>query len=88
MKLNKDYIMSELGDESVLVPTGQASSDFHGVIRLNETAAFIVNCMKKDAEAEKIAEALTGEYDVDIQTAEKHVTSVLEKLRKIGAIDE
>ena len=48
MKLNKEFILSELGDDMLLVPTGKAAVELHGVIRLNETAAFLINCLQED----------------------------------------
>ena len=88
MKLKNDFMVTELGDERILVPVGQAGMELRGVIRLNHTAAFIIDCLKENTEMEKIADALTGEYEVDRQTAEIHVKNLLDQLRELGALEE
>ena len=51
MKLNPDFIMQEMeAGVSVLVPTGDSSQKFHGIIRLNESAAFIVKALAEETE--------------------------------------
>ena len=45
MKLINDCSTVELDGELILVPIGKAREKVHGIIRFNETAAFIVNCL-------------------------------------------
>ena len=49
MKLKDSFMTQDIDDTQFLVPVGAEA--FSGVVRSNKTAAFIVNCMKKDAEA-------------------------------------
>ena len=79
--------MTRLGEESILVPVGTATADFRGVIRLNETAAFIVEQIKNGASAEQIADAITREYEIDRDAALRNVESVIAKLMEIHAIE-
>ena len=48
MKLKSGFITHNVGKTQMMVATGSASSTFHGLVRSNETAAFIVNCLKKE----------------------------------------
>ena len=41
MQIKDGYVMKKLGLGYVVVTVGQASEDFNGVIRLNETGAFL-----------------------------------------------
>lgn len=75
-----------LGEETLLVPGIGEEEQFHGVIRLNETAAFITELLRKNVTEEEIIEALLREYDVERPVAEKHVKAVLNTLRSIGAL--
>ena len=72
----------------LLVPTGKAAVELHGVIRLNETAAFLINCLQEDVERGQLVDALISEYDVERTTAENHVNALLDKLRELGAVAE
>ena len=64
------------------------SSSFAGLIRSNKTAAFIVECLKEDTTQEKIVEAMFEKYDAPKEVLAKDVSEVIEKLRKVGALDE
>ena len=56
MKLRPDYLTQDIDDVQFLVPVGAGT--FNGLIRSNKTAAFIVNCLKKETTKEQIVEAM------------------------------
>ena len=85
MKLKDTYITHDSDGEQILLDT---SSSFAGLIRNNKTAAFIVECLKDDTTQEKIVEAMFGKYDAPKDVLAKDVSDVIEKLRKVGALDE
>lgn len=86
MKLNKDFILHKMDDLTLLVPT--SSADFHGLIQGNQTIGTILECLSEDTTEEKIVEALQEKYEGSREDMEEDVHSVVEKLKKIGAIDE
>lgn len=85
MKLKDTYITHESDGEQILLDT---SSSFAGLIRSDKTAAFIVECLKEDTTEEKIVEAMLEKYDAPKDVLAKDVSAVIEKLRKVGALDE
>ena len=85
MKLKDTYITHDSDGEQILLDT---SSSFAGLIRNNKTAAFIVECLKDDTKQEKIVEAMFEKYDAPKDVLAKDVSDVIEKLRKVGALDE
>ena len=85
MKLKDTYITHESDGEQILLDT---SSSFAGLIRSNKTAAFIVECLKEDTTEEKIVETMLEKYDAPKDVLAKDVADVIEKLRKVGALDE
>ena len=85
MKLKDTYITHDSDGEQILLDT---SSSFAGLIRNNKTAAFIVECLKDDTTQEKIVEAMFEKYDAPKDVLAKDVSEVIEKLRKVGALDE
>ena len=89
MKLNPDFIMQEMeAGVSVLVPTGDSSQSFHGIVRLNESAAFIVSKLASDTTEEAIVEALGKEYEGTTEEFTASVRATVEKLREVGALVE
>lgn len=86
MKLRNDFITQESDGEQIMVSTGD--SGFAGLVRSNSTAAFIVDCLKKDVSKEQIIDDMFEKYDAPRDVIEKSVDDILEKLRSIGALDE
>lgn len=85
MKLKDTYITHDSDGEQILLDT---SSSFAGLIRNNKTAAFIVECLKEETTQEKIVEAMFEKYDAPKEVLAKDVLDVIDKLRKVGALDE
>ena len=48
MKLHNGFITYNSGAEQIMVAAGSASDIFRGMVRSNETAAFIIECLKED----------------------------------------
>lgn len=77
-----------LGDEQLMVAAGSAAKLFQGLVRSNETAAFIVDCLKQETTPAQILEDMLRVYEVDPIRAEKDIKAVLDKLLAIGAIEK
>lgn len=44
---NSQYILREIADEIVLVPTGEAAAEFNGLVTFNKTSAFLWNYLQE-----------------------------------------
>ena len=84
MKL-KDVIISEANGEYVAVNSG---GEFNGMLKLNDTAAFIAETLQEERSFDEVVAKLREEYEIDEETAVKSVESVVEKLRQVGFIEE
>ncbi len=87
MKLKKEFITYQSGDEQVMVSVDSAV--FSGLVRSNRTAAFLIEQLKSDTTTEKMVQSLLERYDgVTKEMAKKDVEKIVDTLRKVGAIDE
>ena len=86
MRLKKEFITYDSGETQILVSTG--GQQFSGIVRSNETAAFIINCYKEETAFDDVVSALRTKYGIDEQTAIRGVKKVTDQLREIGALDE
>ncbi len=86
MKLKSDYLTQEIDDVQFLVPVGAGS--FNGLIRSNKTAAFIVNCLKKETTKDRIVDAMCEKYDAPRAEIAADVEEILDTLRSIHALEE
>ena len=82
MKIKKGFVLRSVGGENIVVPVGEVSKQFHGMIKLNESGAFLWNFYKEEHTKEQGVEALLAEYEVDKETAERDVTAFLDTLVK------
>lgn len=85
MRLKDTFITHDSDKEQVLI---DVTSSFAGLVRSNRTAAFIVECLKKDTTIEQIVETMYEKYDAPKEVLQKDVESIVEKLRGIGALEE
>lgn len=86
MKLKSNFITQQIDDTQFLVPVGGEA--FSGIIRSNESAAFIVNALKEETTVEKIVDAMAKEYDAPRAVLEADVNAIIEKLRSVNALEE
>ncbi len=78
MQIKRDFTIQEVGGAFVAVPVGESSRQFHGMIRLNATGAFLWKQMaEKDCTGEELVEALLGEYEVAREVAERDVARLV-----------
>ena len=86
MKLREGFVTHTIQNTQMMVTTGEAANIFHGLVRSNETAAFIVDCLKTETTPEEIVQKLLGEYDVSEEVAQQDVQRILDQLNGIGAL--
>ncbi len=86
MKLNRDFITHYSDGKLVMVSLDRKK--FSGIVRLNESGAFIVDLLKEDISRDGIVDEMVKEYDVDRDLAGKDADRVIKVLNDIGALDD
>ncbi len=86
MKLKSSFVTQMIDDTQFRVPLG--SEQFHGIVRNNATAAFIVDQLKNDTTKEAIIDAMCAQYDAPRETIAADVEKALNTLRSVGALEE
>ena len=88
MKLLYTFENVNLDGEIMAVPVGDNSENLHGMLRLNETAAFILDCLKEDTTEEKIVDKILTEYEGDRNEIAGYVSDYIAELKQAGVISE
>lgn len=88
MKIRQGFVLREVMGDTMAVATGEASRVFHGMIKLNATAAQLWKWLQEDTTESALIERLCAEYDVDEETASQHVSAFVSKLRTEGFLEE
>ena len=84
MKIKKGFVIRQVGGENVVVPVGAMSKQFHGMINLNETGAFLWNFFCENHTVDEGVTALLNEYDVEEQIARDDVESFVKTIEENG----
>ena len=71
-----------------MIATGEASRDFHGMIKLNVTGKLVWQGVAEGLTAEEIARRLSAEYSVGEDKAIADVNCMIERMEKAGFLYE
>ncbi|WP_343089456.1 PqqD family protein, partial [Methanocalculus natronophilus] len=63
MKIKKDYILRNVGDETVVVPTGEEAVNFNGMISLNDSGRLLFETLQKESTYEELINVMTNHYN-------------------------
>ena len=86
MKKIQEFILREIADEYILIPTGSTTEQFNGMITLTETAAFIYQHLEEASTFEELIHMITSEYDIDQQTAANDAYMFINHMLQAGMI--
>ncbi len=75
-------VTRKTGNEYVLVPVTNNVADMNSVYTLNETGAFIWEHIDGKRSIMELIEKLTGEFEIDNDTATNDVLSFLDEMKK------
>ena len=87
MKLKDEFVLRQVADTWVVMPLGQSSVDFNGMLTLNSSGALLWQALEQGGDRDALADALTGQYDVSREEALEDVDAFLAKLRETGCLE-
>ena len=87
MKAKYHFEIMDLDDGLVAVPVGNDAEQFHGVLKVNESAVSIIKLIEQETTEEAIVNALMNEYDEEKQTITEFVHGFIETLYNEGIIE-
>ena len=83
-RIKDGFVLRDVAGQTVVIATGEASRDFHGMVKLNGTGRVIWEGLSRGDDAEDIAQELAKSYDVDLETAQRDVASFVATAQKAG----
>ena len=88
MKLNPEFVLQQVAGNWIVIPMGQTSLDFNGMITLNEPGVTLWKALEAGGTIEDLAKALTDEYDVSMELALQDAAAFVQKLKEAGCMTE
>lgn len=80
MKIKSDYVLREVADQYIVVPTGSESVNFNGIITLNKSGSRLFKLLQSGSTKEQLITFLLDTYDVTTTQAEQDVARFIDKL--------
>lgn len=84
MKIKKGFVVRVVGGDHVVVPVGEMSKKFRGMINLNETGALLWNFYSQEHTLEEGVTALLAEYEVTEEIARADVQRFIKLIEDNG----
>ena len=88
MKIKDGFIIKTIAGSTVAVPVGENLVNLQLMLTLNESGAFLWNCLQKPCTVEELEQAMTADYDVDAETARSDVREFISILKEHQILDE
>lgn len=87
MRIAKEFILREIAGECVLVPTGDTTKEYNGLITLSDTARFIWENLEKADSLDELIEMILEEYEIDEETAQQDAVKFISQLLDRGFVE-
>lgn len=86
MKRNNNFVLRQIEDRHILDETEGSQVKLPCKITMSESAAMIWNLLSADRTMEQLVGAITGEYDVSPEVAEKDIRELLAQMHALALV--
>jgi hypothetical protein len=86
MHLKYTFETMELDDRIVAVPLNENMDEYRGIVKLNETAAFIFNLLREDVTEDDLVNALENVYDAPREVLLSDIKKYLHEFQEKGLV--
>lgn len=87
MKIKSGFVLREIAGQYMAVAVGTRARELHGMIGMNETAAFLWEKLQQETTEEQLTAALLEEYEVEETKAQQTVRDFLKSLNEEGVLE-
>ena len=88
MKAKEGFILRNIVDEYILMPTGDNIGKFNGTVLLNEVSAFVWEKLQNPISREDLLKAILDEFEVEKAVAAADLDTLITTLKEFGVIED
>ena len=88
MRIKNGFILRKIADQYMAVPVGARTRELHGMIAMNETAAFLWEKMSEACAEEELSQVLLDTYEIDEDKSKEVVQRFIDMLKKEGVLED
>ena len=85
---NNDFVMREIAGETFLIPVGEASVRFNGMITLNGMSAFLWKALESEKSEDELVKEILDVYEVEEEQAREDLVEFLGRMKNMNMIAE
>ena len=87
MKIKRGFVMRDVAGQAVAIATGEASRNFHGMVKLNATGAAVWRGIEAGQSQQDIAESLATRFNIPIEQATADVDAFVSRMNDAGILE-
>ncbi len=88
MKPKDGFLLREVDGTSIVVATGDAATEFSGLITLNQTGTLLWRCLEQGATEDEMVAKLLEEYEIDEDCARRDVKAFVTRAKDAGLLED
>ena len=88
MKAKQGFVLRNVVDEFILMPTGDNIGKFNGTVLLNEVSAFVWEKLQNPISKADLLQAILDEYEVEKAVASADLDALLKTLKDYSVIED
>lgn len=86
MIVNKGFVLREIADDYIIIPTGKTVLEFNGLITVNEVSVSLWQMLQNEVTFEDLVQGILDEYDVGESVAREDIQEFLDTLIEGGVL--
>ncbi len=86
MRIKQGFVLREVAGQIMVIATGEASKDFHGMIKLNATGKEIWQGLQAGLSEQEIVARLADIYEVETEKAKEDTRAFVKQMKEMGFI--
>ena len=88
MKLKCNFVINDVAGQKLAVAVDGKISGYNTLIKLNDTAVYILEMLKNDVTVKEICDSIKRNYEIDSeQNIEKTVNDFITKLKEADVLE-
>ncbi len=87
MKIKQGFVLRRVLDEAIVIASGEASRNFHGMVKLNDSAADIWEWISEGHSENAIASKLAEKYELSEDKAKADTAAMIAQMTEAGLLE-
>lgn len=88
MKVKNNFILRNIVDDHLLIPTGETALKVQGLVALSESGSMLYQMLQQECTKEDLLSAMLREYDITPEIAAEDIDSFLDQMRQMDMLAE